>query len=60
MQGIRCTHIYSGAGHRSAQSGMGNGHHLHADGQGLHVPGCHHGLGQPKSTQLALETSIFH
>ena len=32
----------------------GNGYHLHSAGQRVHVPGCHHGLGQQKSTRLEL------
>ena len=34
----------AGSGHRSSESGMGHGYHLHPDGPGLCVPGRDHGL----------------
>lgn len=47
-----------GAEYRSAQPGMGNGYHLHSDGQRVHVPGCHHGLGQQKTLGWRLSNTL--
>jgi len=35
---------FAQAAHQPAQSGLGDGHHLHPDGAGLHLSGCRSGL----------------
>ena len=42
-------------GYRSrGQPSRVHGYHLHSDGQGIFIPGSHHGLVQPKGFELAL------
>ena len=44
---------FAQTGHRSAQSSLGDRHHVYPDGQRVLVSGGDHGLGEPSGSRLA-------